>query len=148
MLAKLQRELPPGEGWLVEPTWDGFRSIMFKDGDEVYIQSRDLKPFNRYFPEVVPALAEAFPGRCVVDGEIVVAGPGGALDFDTLQMRIHPAASRIRMLSEKTPASFIAFDLLAEEEEDLRSVPFAERRARLEVVLKEANDPSRRRIRG
>src|SRR5439155_18193042 len=98
--------------------------------------------------EVVPALAEAFPGGCVVDGEIVVAGPGGALDFDTLQMRIHPAASRIRMLSEKTPASFIAFDLLAEEEEDLRSVPFAERRARLEVVLKEANDPSRRRIRG
>ena len=148
MLAKLQRELPVGDGWLFEPKWDGFRSIVFKDGDDVYIQSRDLKPFNRYFPEVAQMLGDELPDRCVVDGEIVVAGPDGALDFDTLQMRIHPAASRIRMLSEKTPASFIAFDLLAEDDEDLRSVPFAKRRHRLEAAMKRAADPSRRRVRG
>ena len=148
MLAKLQRELPPGDGWLFEPKWDGFRSIVFKDGGDVYIQSRDLKPFNRYFPELVPALAEDLPDRVVVDGEIVVPGTDGSLDFDLLQMRIHPAESRIRMLSQKTPSSFIAFDLLAEGDDDLRQTPFSERRERLAVALKAASDPSRRRVRG
>ena len=142
MLAKLQRELPPGEGWLYEPKWDGFRSIVFKDEEDVYIQSRDLKPFNRYFPELVPVLARALPEQCVVDGEIVVAGADGGLDFDMLQMRIHPAESRIRKLSKETPASFIAFDLLAEGEEDLRRTPFADRRARLERALRKAADPA------
>jgi ATP-dependent DNA ligase len=148
MLAKLQRDLPPGDGWLFEPKWDGFRSLVFNDGQDVYVQSRDLKPLNRYFPELVPVLAEDLPDRCVVDGEIVVPGPDGALDFDMLQMRIHPAESRIRMLSKQTPSSFIAFDLLAEDDEDLRKVPFSERRARLEAALKKAADPSRRRLKG
>jgi ATP-dependent DNA ligase len=141
MLAKLERELPLGEGWRYEPKWDGFRSIVWRDGDEVYIQSRDLKPFNRYFPELVPCLARELPDRCVVDGEIVVAGAGGVLDFDSLQQRIHPAASRIKTLSERTPASFIAFDLLALGDEDLRGTPFVERRERLSSALGDGERP-------
>jgi ATP-dependent DNA ligase len=130
MLAKLERELPRGQRWSYEPKWDGFRAIVFRDGDEVYVQSRDLKPFNRYFPELVPALAAVLPLRCVVDGEIVVAGPAG-LDFDALQMRIHPAESRVRMLARQIPSSFVAFDLLALGDEDLRRRPFSDRRRRL-----------------
>jgi ATP-dependent DNA ligase len=134
MLAKLQRELPRGEGWLYEPKWDGFRAIVFVTGEDVYSQSRDKRPFNRYFPELPAALAEALPGECVVDGEIVVAGPGG-LDFDLLQMRIHPAESRVRMLAEETPASFVAFDLLAVGDRSLMDAPFAARREELRKLM-------------
>ena len=141
MLAKLQRELPIGDGWRYEPKWDGFRSLVWRDGDDVYIQSRDLKPFNRYFPELVPALARELPDRCVVDGEIVVASADGTLAIDSLQQRIHPAASRVKMLSEQTPSSFIAFDLLAEGDEDLRQTAFSERRERLDRALGDGNEP-------
>jgi ATP-dependent DNA ligase len=134
MLAKLATELPPGDGWLFEPKWDGFRAIVFREGDQVYIQSRDLKPLGRYFPELEAALRKGLPARCVVDGEIVIAGDGG-LDFDALQMRLHPAASRVQKLAQETPSSFVAFDLLAEGRRDLRSRPQAERRAALERAL-------------
>jgi ATP-dependent DNA ligase len=134
MLAKLADALPEGEGWLFEPKWDGFRAIVFRDGDEVEIQSRDLKPLGRYFPELPPALRESLPDRCVVDGEIVIA-TGHGLDFDLLQLRLHPAASRVAKLSAETPASFVAFDLLAEGDRDLRETPQAERRALLEKAL-------------
>lgn len=137
MLAKLQRVVPRGEGWLYEPKWDGFRAIVFYDGDEIYIGSRDERPFNRYFPELLPIFEEAFPGPCVVDGEIVVSGPRG-LDFGALLQRIHPAESRVKKLSEETPASFIAFDLLVEGKEDLREHPFIERRRGLEALLSKA----------
>jgi ATP-dependent DNA ligase len=130
MLAKLARELPQGEGWSYEPKWDGFRAIVFRDGGDVYIQSRDLKPFVRYFPELAEALGRELPERCVVDGEIVIATADG-LEFDALQMRIHPAESRIRMLAKETPSSFVAFDMLAFGDEDLRATPFVERRERL-----------------
>jgi ATP-dependent DNA ligase len=134
MLSKLAADLPEGEGWLFEPKWDGFRSIVFRQSDGVFIQSRDLRPFNRYFPELEPALLAALPERCVVDGEIVIAGEHG-LDFDALQLRLHPAASRVAKLAAETPSAFVAFDLLAEGDRDLRSRPQAERRARLEKVL-------------
>ena len=100
MLARLADDLPEGDGWLYEPKWDGFRSIVFRDGDDVYLQSRDLKPLNRYFPELPPALAANLPERCVIDGEIVIAGDQG-LDFDALLLRIHPAASRVALLAEQ-----------------------------------------------
>src|SRR5205823_5440963 len=119
MLAKLATELPEGEGWLYEPKWDGFRALAFRDGDELYLQSRDLKPLNRYFPELIEPLLQQLPRRCVLDGEIVIAGPQG-LDFDALLLRIHPAASRIKLLAAQTPASYVAFDLLAAGDEDLR----------------------------
>ena len=134
MLAKSVPELPPGEGWLFEPKWDGFRAIAFRDGDRLYLQSRDLRPLDRYFPDLGAPLRAALPARGVVDGEIVIATPSG-LDFDALQMRLHPAASRVAKLAAETPASFVAFDLLAEGEEDLRPRPQAERRARLEAVI-------------
>jgi ATP-dependent DNA ligase len=134
MLAKLATELPAGDGWLFEPKWDGFRAIVFRDGDHLHIQSRDLKPLGRYFPELEAALRKGLPKRCVVDGEIVIAGDGG-LDFDALQMRLHPAASRVEKLAKETPASFVAFDLLAEGARDLRSRPQADRRAALERAL-------------
>ncbi len=134
MLAKLTDALPPGDGWLFEPKWDGFRAIVFKDGDEVYIQSRDLKPFNRYFPDVEEILRASLPPRVVVDGEIVIATPGG-LDFDALQLRIHPAASRVQKLAAEMPASFVAFDLLAEGDADLCGVPLSVRRERLSRAL-------------
>ena len=134
MLAKLAAELPGGEGWLFEPKWDGFRAIVFKDGDDVYIQSRDLKPLDRYFPELASVLKSSLPPRCVVDGEIVIASDKG-LDFDLLQLRLHPAASRVAKLAAETPSSFVAFDLLAVGETDLRGRPQTERRAALEKAL-------------
>src|SRR5215813_4311467 len=112
MLAKLATELPAGDGWLFEPKWDGFRAIVFRDCDRFYIQSRDLKPLDRYFPELEAALRAGVPARCVVDGEIVIATARG-LDFEALQMRLHPAASRVAKLSKETPSQFVAFDLLA-----------------------------------
>ncbi len=137
MLAKPATELPAGDGWLFEPKWDGFRAIVFRDGDRFYIQSRDLKPLNRYFPELEAGLRASLPERCVVDGEIVIVGPRG-LDFDALQMRLHPAASRVKKLAAETPSSFVAFDLLAEDGRDLRSRPQAERRRLLEQALTKA----------
>ena len=140
MLAKPSSGLPPGDGWLFEPKWDGFRAMVFKDGNEVYIQSRDLKPLDRYFPELALPFRDQLPERCVLDGEIVIA-KGGALDFDALLLRIHPAETRVRMLAAETPASFVAWDLLALGDEDLRELPQSERRARLEAVLGEAAAP-------
>lgn len=134
MLAKLAGELPPGDGWLFEPKWDGFRALVFRDGDRLYIQSRDGKPLGRYFPELEEMLRAGLPERCVADGEIVIAREGG-LDFDALQLRLHPAASRVEKLAGETPASFVAFDLLAEGSRDLRAQPQAERRERLEQVI-------------
>ncbi len=134
MLAKLSRELPVGDGLYYEPKWDGFRGIVFRDGEALEIGSRNELPLTRYFPELVEALRLALPERVVVDGEVVVAGPSG-LDFDALSQRVHPADSRVRMLAEATPASFVAFDLLALGDEDLRRTPFAERRGLLEGIL-------------
>lgn len=128
MLAKLVPDIPPDASY--EPKFDGFRSICFRDGDEVEFGSRNERPLTRYFPELVAAALAELPQRCVVDGEIVVAGAAG-LDFDALQLRMHPAASRIRMLSTKTPAAYIAFDLLALGDDDLTARPFAARRAAL-----------------
>jgi ATP-dependent DNA ligase len=134
MLAKLATELPPGEGWLFEPKWDGFRAIVFRGHDRVHIQSRDLKPLGRYFPELEAVFRTRLPEGCVVDGEIVIVGERG-LDFDALQQRLHPAASRVKKLAAETPASFVAFDLLAEGVSDLRARPQAERRRLLERLL-------------
>ncbi|MDQ3938651.1 MAG: ATP-dependent DNA ligase, partial [Chloroflexota bacterium] len=134
MLARLADDVPEGDGWLYEPKWDGFRAICFRDGAETYIQSRDLRPLDRYFPEVPPALRDNLPARCIVDGEIVIPGPNG-LDFEALLLRIHPAASRVAMLAEKTPASFVAWDLLALGDDDLRNEPQARRREILEREL-------------
>jgi ATP-dependent DNA ligase len=135
MLAKAVKAMPSQDGTLFyEPKWDGFRCIVFRDGDEVYLGSRNERPFTRYFPELVEAVKRELPPRCVVDGEIVVIA-GQSLDFDALQQRIHPAASRVRMLAEQTPASFIAFDLLATGSDDLMEAPFSARRARLEEAL-------------
>jgi ATP-dependent DNA ligase len=134
MLAKLATELPPGDGWLFEPKWDGFRAIVFRDHDHVYVQSRDLKPLGRYFPELEALFLRSLPERCVVDGEIVIVGARG-LDFDALQMRLHPAESRVRKLAAEIPASFVAFDLLALGDADLRAQPQAGRRSTLEQAL-------------
>jgi ATP-dependent DNA ligase len=140
MLAKPVADIPPGQ--IYEPKWDGFRSIIFRDGPEVEIGSRNEKPMTRYFPEVVEAVLANFPDRAVIDGEIIVADTvRNMLDFEALQQRIHPAASRVKLLSEQTPASFVAFDLLAIGDEDLTALPFAERRARLEDVLAAAKPP-------
>jgi ATP-dependent DNA ligase len=130
MLAKPQPSIPDGHGWAFEPKWDGFRAIVFRDGDELLVQSRDLRPLNRYFPELEAPLRAALPGRAVVDGEIVIAGRRG-LDFDALLLRIHPAESRVRMLAAGTPASYVAWDLLAVDDEDLRAAPYEQRRRRL-----------------
>ena len=138
MLAKSVPAIPPGASY--EPKWDGFRSVVFRDGDDVEIGSRNERPMTRYFPELVAAFRAQLPPRCVVDGEIVIATDAG-LDFEALQQRIHPADSRVRMLAEQTPASYIAFDLLALGDEDLTGRPFAERRARLEAALGEAGAP-------
>jgi ATP-dependent DNA ligase len=134
MLAELARDLPDGEGWLYEPKWDGFRALVFWDGDELLIQSRDLKPLGRYFPELDSGLRETLPAPSVLDGEVVIATDHG-LDFDALGQRIHPAESRITMLARETPAEFVAFDLLATADEDLMAVPQSERRARLAALL-------------
>jgi ATP-dependent DNA ligase len=138
MLAKSVPTVP--ESGLYEPKWDGFRSIVFRDGDEVEIGSRNERPMTRYFPELVAAFHAELPERCVVDGEIVVATDAG-LDFEALQQRIHPAASRVTLLSTRTPASFVAFDLLALGEDDLMGEPFARRRALLQRALHNARPP-------
>ena len=140
MLAKIADALPTEAGFLFEPKWDGFRTIVFRAGDKTLLQSRDLKPLNRYFPELEKALHDALPQGCVLDGEIVVASPRG-LDFDALQQRIHPAASRIAKLAEETPASFVAFDLLGAGGKSTMALPQAERRTRLERLLGSAKPP-------
>ena len=140
MLAKRVSELPEGGNWIFEPKWDGFRALVFRDGDEVFIQSRDEKPLNRYFPELVETLKKQLPKQCVLDGEVVLARDG-ALDFDALQLRLHPAASRVKMLSEQMPASVVFFDLLAEGKKDLRNTPFEQRRSKLESMLSSAESP-------
>ena len=134
MLANRVDELPPGEGWIFEPKWDGFRTLIFRDGDELLIQSRDEKPLERYFPELVTPLKTQLPERCVVDGEIVIARDG-SLDFEALQLRLHPAASRVKLLAGQIPASVVFFDLLCEGDRDLCRAPFSERRAILESVV-------------
>ena len=134
MLAKLQSELPRGDGWLYEPKWDGFRALVFRDGDSIDVISRDGRSLVRYFPELPPLLSDALPEECVIDGEVLMAGDGG-LDFDTLQLRIHPAASRINKLAEEIPSSFVGFDLLALGDQDLRPQPFSVRRKALETIL-------------
>ena len=140
MLAKLSRDLPLSDDLVYEPKWDGFRCIVFRDGDEVELGSRNEKPLNRYFPEVITALLANVPDRCVLDGEIVISSPGG-LDFDALLNRIHPAASRVALLAEQTPASYVAFDLLSLGDDDLRGRPFAERRRLLEQALADSGPP-------
>src|SRR5437763_3802369 len=140
MLSSAADALPGGEGWQFEPKWDGFRTLVFRDGDEILLQSRDEKPMNRYFPELIAPLAAMPSERCVIDGEIVIVGVGG-LDFETLLLRIHPAASRVKLLSAQAPASFVARDLLALGDDDLRNEPLAVRRERLEHVLAGAAPP-------
>jgi len=140
MLAKLADELPDGDGWLFEPKWDGFRAIVFRSADDVFMQSRDLRPLDRYFPELHDALLAALPGGSVLDGEIVIATPRG-LDFDALQLRLHPAASRVAKLAKDTPSSFVAFDAIAVDGVDLREAPQEERRARLERLLAGVKPP-------
>jgi ATP-dependent DNA ligase len=140
MLAKLARELPPAGEWLYEPKWDGFRAIVFRDGADVEIGSRNERPLTRYFPDLAEPLRASLPERCVVDGEIVIA-TGHGLDFDLLSLRIHPAASRVALLARETPASFVAFDLLAEGDDDVRARPFSERRDRLVDAFGHAEPP-------
>jgi ATP-dependent DNA ligase len=140
MLSSAADALPDGDGWQFEPKWDGFRTLVFRDGDEILLQSRDEKPMNRYFPELVAPLAAALPERCVVDGEIVIVGSAG-LDFEALLLRIHPAASRVKLLAEQTPASYVAWDLLALNDQDLREAPLVVRRERLEQALNHAAPP-------
>jgi ATP-dependent DNA ligase len=140
MLAKIAEELPRQDGYLFEPKWDGFRAIVFRNGDEAYIQSRDSRPLNRYFPELERALVERLPRGCVIDGEIVVVGAKG-LDFDALQQRLHPAASRVAKLAQSTPASFVAFDLLAAGGRSTMQLPQSERRVRLERLLGQVEKP-------
>lgn len=140
MLAKRIEELPPGDQWVFEPKWDGFRALVFRDGDDIFIQSRDEKPLNRYFPELVDPLRKILPLRCVLDGEIVIV-KGDGLDFDQLQLRLHPAASRVRLLSGQSPSSIVFFDLLSEDNRDLREQPFEKRRLLLEKLLAAAKPP-------
>ena len=141
MLAKLSNEMPEGAGLIYEPKWDGFRALVFKSGDDLYIQSRDEKPLGRYFPELEVSLrAAALPARCVLDGEIVIA-TGDRLDFEALLLRIHPAVSRVNMLAAEKPSAYVAWDLLALDDEDLRAVPQGERRKRLEIALAEVKPP-------
>lgn len=140
MLARLAEEVPAGDGYLYEPKWDGFRAIVFRAAGDILIQSRDLRPLDRYFPDLHRALLDALPDGCVVDGEIVIATPHG-LDFDALQLRLHPAASRVAKLAQDTPAAFVAFDVLAWEGRDVRVRPQEERRALLEKALADAQPP-------
>ena len=137
MLAKLSANIPEGEGWLYEPKWDGFRAIVFGDDGEITIMSRDKKPLNRYFPELVELLAKELPDDCVIDGEVVIPGERG-LAFEALLLRIHPAESRVRMLAGQSPSSFVGFDLLARGTEDLRERDLSERRTLLEELLGDA----------
>jgi len=133
-LAKSAKELPDGDGWAYEPKWDGFRTIVFRDGDDIHLQSRNGKPMKRYFPEVVETIGGLAGDRLVIDGEIIVV-VDGVQEFDLLGQRIHPAESRVRMLSEQWPAAFVAFDLLAEGDEALLELPYRERRARLQAAV-------------
>src|SRR5688572_14122563 len=139
MHAKLAEQLPAGD-YLYEPKWDGFRAIVFRGKDDVYIQSRDSRPLDRYFPELHDSLLERLKKECVVDGEIVIA-TGGGLDFDALQLRLHPAASRVEKLARETPSSFIAFDLLAVDGRNLIDTPQAARRTALEKLLAKVQPP-------
>src|SRR5262249_22583299 len=134
MLSSAASALPAGDGWQFEPKWDGFRTIVFRDGDEVLLQSRDEKPMNRYFPELIARLAAGLREGCVVEGETVMVG-GAGLDFEALLLRIHPAASRVKLLAAESPASFVVWDLLALGEQDLRNEPLQSRRDELERVL-------------
>src|SRR5947199_807161 len=134
MLSSAADALPEGDGWQFEPKWDGFRTLVFRDGDEILLQSRDEKPMNRYFPELIAPLAAVLPKRCGVAGEVGIVGEDG-LDFEALLLRIHPAASRVKLLASQSPASFVAWDLLALGDEDLREAPLEARRERLEAVL-------------
>ena len=140
MLAQRVGELPNGDTWIFEPKWDGFRSLTFRDGDELFIQSRDEKPLVRYYPELVEPLLAQLPERCVLDGEIVIAREGRR-DFEALQLRLHPAASRVKTLSQQIPASVVFFDLLCDGDQDLRETPFRDRRARLERMLAKVRAP-------
>jgi len=140
MLAKRVDEIPLGESWIFEPKWDGFRAIVFRDHDDIHIQSRDGKPLNRYFPELLDTLRSQLPPRCVLDGEIVIAKTAG-LDFEALQLRLHPAASRVKLLSEQSPASIVFFDVLCLGDRDLRDEPFEKRRRQLETLLESAVPP-------
>jgi ATP-dependent DNA ligase len=140
MLAKLTEDLPEGGSYLFEPKWDGFRAIVFRGAADVYIQSRDLKPLDRYFPELHDALVRELPNDCVLDGEIVITTPEG-LNFDLLQMRLHPAASRVAKLAKETPSSFVAFDALAADGQNLMALPQSERRTALERLLETAGPP-------
>jgi ATP-dependent DNA ligase len=140
MLAKRVEALPEGDGWIFEPKWDGFRALVFRDGNEVFLQSRDERPLARYYPELLAPIRAQTPKRCVLDGEIVIVS-GKALDFEALQMRLHPAASRVEKLSRETPASMVFFDMLCLGSSDLRSKPFEERRAALERALGDAEPP-------
>jgi ATP-dependent DNA ligase len=140
MLSKSRSDLPEGEGWIFEPKWDGFRALVFRDGDELLIQSRDEKPLGRYFPELEAPLKAQLPARCVVDGELVIA-TGSALDFEALQMRLHPAASRVKKLAAEIPASIVLWDILCEGDRSLLSVPFTQRRRLLQSILENASPP-------
>jgi ATP-dependent DNA ligase len=140
MLSKRSDELPQGQKWIFEPKWDGFRALVFRDRDEILVQSRDAKSLNRYFPELLEPMNAQLPARCVLDGEIVVA-KGGRLDFEELQLRIHPAASRVKLLSQASPASIVFFDLLCEGDRDLRREPFKQRRQELESLLSSTTPP-------
>src|SRR5258705_8939828 len=140
MLAKRVDEIPTGESWVFEPKWDGFRALVFRDAQEILIQSRDGKSLNRYFPELIEPLRRQLPGRCLLDGEIVIAS-GRGLDFDALQLRIHPAASRVNLLSKQIPASIVCFDLLCEEDRDLMNEPFQLRRKAFDNLLSSAEAP-------
>jgi ATP-dependent DNA ligase len=140
MLAKIAEQLPSSPAFLFEPKWDGFRAIVFRGKTDVFIQSRDLRPLDRYFPELHDSLLERLPNGCVIDGEIVIAGPSG-LDFDALQLRLHPAASRVAKLARETPASFVAFDALAIDDRNLMSATQSERRALLEQALEHIKPP-------
>jgi ATP-dependent DNA ligase len=140
MLSKRIGELPVGGSWIFEPKWDGFRALIFRDGDEILIQSRDEKSLNRYFPELIEPLRAQLPARCVLDGEVVIAKDAG-LDFEALQLRLHPAASRVKLLSQEIPASIVFFDLLCVGNRDLRGEPFQRRRQELESLLLSAAPP-------
>ena len=140
MLAKRVEELPTEKGWLFEPKWDGFRALVFRDGDELFVQSRDQKPLNRYFPDLLEPLLASLPRRCVVDGEIVIA-KDNALDFDELQLRLHPAATRVQTLAKQNPASMVLFDLLCHDAVDLCGEPFHVRRKTLTKLLGKVGAP-------
>ena len=140
MLAKRIDTIPTSGGWIFEPKWDGFRTLVFRDGEQILIQSRDEKPLNRYFPELIAPLSQSLPKRCVLDGELVIV-KNDELDFDALQLRLHPAASRVKLLSKQTPASVVFFDLLCRGDRDLCSQPFEVRRRELESLLENTSAP-------